>query len=103
MGAPSTLSFDSVPKPVFAQPARVSLDISPLDRALKAHNKAKNLRQKIRRLKAQSEEPKTTAVIRSKLHNPTLTALMVKNKKLARVCLNQSQACRAKNNSRHPK
>ena len=93
-------TFDSVPKPVFAQPARVSLDISPLDRALKAHNKAKNhaslLRQKIRRLKAQSEEPKTTAVIRSKLRNPTLTALIVKNKKLARVRLNQSQALHAR-------
>ena len=44
------------------------------------------------RLKAQSEEPKTTAVIRSKLRNPTLTALIVKNKKLARVRLNQPQA-----------
>ena len=93
-------TFDSVPKPVFAQPARVSLDISPLDRALKAHNKAKNhaslLRQKIRRLKAQSEEPKTTAVIRSKLRNPTLSGLIVKNKKLARVRLNQSQALHAR-------
>ena len=53
-------TFDSAPKPVCAQPAQVSLDffffffltISPLDRALKSHNKAKNhaslLRQKIR-------------------------------------------------------
>ena len=86
-------TFDSVPKPVFAQPARVSLVISPLDRA---KNHASLLRQKIRRLKAQSEEPKITAVIRSKLRNPTLSALIVKNKKFARVRLNQSQALHAR-------
>ena len=92
-------TFDSVPKPAFAQPARVNKSISPLDRALKAHNKAKNhaslLRQKIRRLKAQGREPKAS-VVRSNLRDPTLCALVAKNKKLARARLNQSRALRAR-------
>ena len=93
-------TFDPVPKPAFAQPDRVSRSLSPLDRALKAHNKAKNhaslLRQKIRRLKAQGREPKASVVVRSNLRDPTLSALVAKNKELARARLNQSRALRAR-------
>jgi hypothetical protein len=94
-------TFVSVPKPALAHPARVSKTISPLDRALKAHNKAKNhaslLRQKIRRLKAQGREPKASVVVRSNLRDPTLSALVAKNKKLAHARLNQSRTLRARN------
>ena len=93
-------TFVPAPKPAFAHPARVNKIISPLDRALKAHNKAKHhaslLRQKIRRLKAQGREPKASVVVRNNLRDPTLSALVAKNKELARARLNQSRALRVR-------